>query len=83
MTYASTGATIKRSLTDLVRGGCRIERIAHDPMAVTFTSSDGTRAALRTEGRLYLLEAGRGTAHFYSLDAALAAAVAPIRALAS
>ena len=83
VTYRSSGTAIKRSIADLIRGGCRIEKIAHDPLAVTFVAADGTRSALRLDGRLYLLVGDRGSARFHSLDAALAAAVAPIRAAAS
>jgi hypothetical protein len=83
MTYRSSGAVIKRSVTDLVRGGCRIEKIAHDPVAVTFITSQGQRSALRLDDRLYVVDGEGGLASFYSLDAALAAAVSPIRAAAS
>jgi hypothetical protein len=83
MTYGSTGATIKHSLTELVRGGCRVERIAHDPPAVTFVASDGQRSALRLDGHAYLLDGERGVARFHSLAAALAAAVDRPRARAS
>jgi hypothetical protein len=83
MRYPSSGAALKRSIADLVRGGCRVERIAHDPPAVKFVALDGTRMALRLTDPLYVLDGDRGVARFYSLDAALAAAVSPIRAVAS
>jgi hypothetical protein len=74
MTYGSSGAAIKYSLTELVRAGCRVERIGHDPPAVTFVGADGTRSALRLDGRACLLDGEKGVARFHSLDAALAAA---------
>jgi hypothetical protein len=83
MTFGSGGAALKHSLAELIRAGCRVERIAHDPPAVTFVGVDGTRSALRLEGLAYLLEGERGLARFHSLDSALAAAVNRPRARAS
>lgn len=83
----SPGSLIKRSIIDLIRGGCRIERIAHDPPTVTYTASDGVRGALRFDGRGYMLsrslDADEAIARFHSLDAALGAARRPWIAAAS
>jgi hypothetical protein len=83
MTYSSSGTVLKRSIADLVRGGCRVEKIAHDPPVVTFRTPDGARTALRLDDDRYLLDGAHGVARFYSLDAALAAAVGHPRAAAS
>jgi hypothetical protein len=77
VSYGNAGALIKRSITDLVRAGCRVERIAHDPPAVSFVAPDGSPSALRVDGRVYVLASPHGLQRFHSLDAALSAVTRP------
>ena len=41
-----SAGTLKQILIELTRGGCRVERLAHDTAVVTFRSPQGLRFAL-------------------------------------
>jgi hypothetical protein len=77
VSYGNAGALIKRSIIDLVRAGCRVERVAHDPPGVSFIAADGSPSALRVDGRMYVLASPHGLQRFHSLDAALSAVARP------
>lgn len=67
---------LKRAIADLIRGGCCIETIAHDPPGLTFRAPDGVASVLRMDGRAFVLarELAAATAQFSSLEAAIVAA---------
>jgi hypothetical protein len=81
--YEIGGAIVKQAIAGLIRGGCRVETIAHAPLAVTFRTADGDAGTLSIEERAFVIVRGMLAAtRFGSLDAAiLAACRVPVRAV--
>jgi hypothetical protein len=73
-----SAGTLKQILVELTRGGCRVERLAHDTAVVTFRSPQGVRYALTSDqSRFELRSAGNErspSAVFGSLHEAIRAA---------
>jgi hypothetical protein len=81
--YANGGALIKRSLAELIRAGCRVERVAHDPPTVRYRRPDGVPGAIGVDGGGYTLGGPLGTTRFHSVEALLAAATRTLAEAAS
>ena len=50
-----SAGTLKQILVELTRGGCRVERLAHDPPVVTFRSPRGAQYSLSSGSDSYQL----------------------------
>lgn len=71
-----SAGTLKQILVELTRGGCRVERLAHNPPVVTFRSPRGERCSLTSGLENYRLSQGEKaqSAIFGSLHEAIRAA---------
>lgn len=81
--YANGGTLIKRSLTELIRAGCRIERVAHDPPSVRFRRVDGVPGTIAVDGAGYTLIGPLGTSRFQTIEALLETATRTLARAAS
>jgi len=73
-----SAGTLKQILVELTRGGCRVERLAHDAAVVTFRSPQGVLFALASGQSRYELRSDAAdrspSAVFGSLHEAIRAA---------
>jgi hypothetical protein len=46
---------LKQAITELTRGGCLVEQLAHNPAVVTFRRPDGSRHALAADDYAFAL----------------------------